>query len=706
MKLFNKSRENNSKDATQSRLAERIANAKKRFEMMRARGELTYDRQPPKQHFVMLLLLTLVVTVVIELFNRRGLGKFFGFIWNYPLMFLLDYCIVLGTLMISQLFRCRFAVLALVSILWITLSVVNYVVICFRTQPFTLADVMLVDDMFSLITVYFSWFQIIGMVLAVVAIIGLIAMLFMKTPRRERVNFSAALIMIAAVAGIAYGGVTIGKNSGFITERFTTIKDAYQDYGFAYTFIDTFADMGISRPDEYSDDTVQSTARKTGIDDVRAPTANEVVMPNIIYVQLESFFNADTLADKIIVSQNATPNFNRMLRNWPSGKLYVPVVGGGTANTEFEVLTGMNVDHFGVGEYPYYTVMREMPVESVAHVLRNIGYDTTAVHNYMAKFYCRDEVYANLGFDVFESMEYMDDLEYGDVGWATDDCIIESTLDALNSTAGRDFVFSVTVGTHGKYPNDTLLNCAGTMDSIRVIESDEYLDGTQLTNFLNLAKAMDDFIVDFLDKIEDFDEPTIVVMYGDHLPALDWDPASLDSGNMFETQYFIWNNYGAKFNAIDIEAYRLSAYLLEQLGVNEGAMFQYHQSYDVEDYGVGYLTELEILEYDLIYGDNYLYNGDFPYEATDIQMGIHDIVINSANYRYGRLMIKGSGYNEFSKVVIGEEVLPTAYIDTHTLAVVMDEFPEEAESIVVAQISNEDIELSRTKEFLIENVIR
>jgi len=704
MKLFKKGREPGTDGGKKNALAERLENSKKRFEIMRSRGGIVYDRQKLKHHLLVLLALALVVTVVIELFNRRGLGKFFLFIWEYPLMFLLDYGLVLSTIMVSQLFRRRFAVMALVSVVWITLSVVNYVVICFRTQPFTLADVMLVDDMFSLITVYFNWFQIIGMVLAVIALVGLIVLLVWKTPRRERVEFGPALSILAVVVLLCYGGITLGKNSGFITERFTTIKDAYQKYGFAYTFIDTFADMGISRPDEYSDDTVQSTARKTGIDDDRTTHANEVVMPNIVFVQLESFFNVDELADDIIVSHNATPNFKRMLRNWPSGKLFVPVVGGGTANTEFEVLTGMNVDHFGVGEYPYYTVMREMPVESVAHVLRNIGYDTTAIHNYMAKFYCRDEVYANLGFDVFESMEYMDDLEYGDVGWATDDCIIDSTLSALRSTAGRDFIFSVTVGTHGKYPTDVLLPCAGSMDSIRVIESDEYLNANQLTNFLNLAKDMDDFIAEFLDRMEDFGEPTVVVMYGDHLPALDWDPASLDSGNMFETQYFIWNNYGAKFQATDIEAYRLSAYLLEQLGVEEGAMFQYHQSYDVDDYGVGYLTELEILEYDLVYGDNYLYDGESPYEATDMQMGIHEIVVNNVNFRYGRLMLKGNGFNEFSEVVIDGEIYPTAYIDTHTLAVVMEEFPEDAEAIAVAQISNEGIELSRTEEYPAENV--
>jgi len=76
------------------------------------------------------------------------------------------------------------------------------------------------------------------------------------------------------------------------------------------------------------------------------------------------------------------------------------------------------------------------------------------------------------------------------------------------------------------------------------------------------------------------------------------------------------------------------------------------------------------------------------------------------NFKYGRLMVKGNGFNEFSKVMIDDDVLPTAYIDKHTLAVVMDEFPEDAAFICVAQISNEDIELSRTEEFSAEDVVK
>jgi len=704
MKLFRKNEEEGSFG---KRFSKRLANARDRFEIIRSQEGILFDRQRTLHHLVCLIVLALVVTVTIEMFNRRDVGKFFIFVFNYPLVFLLDYLLVFNTLLISQLFRRRYAVICLISLFWITMSVVNYVVICFRTQPFTLADVMLVGEMFSLITIYFTWIQIIGIFLAAAALIAAIVFLFIKAPRRERVNFVAAIIMLAVVTAGSFGCITIGKNSGFITERFTSIKDAYQKYGFAYTFLDTFADIGISRPDEYNPDVVHDIAEKTGIeDDDDHAMVNEVVMPNIVFVQLESFFDADTLADDIIVSGNATPNFHRMMRNWPSGTLYVPVVGGGTANTEFEILTGMNMDDFGAGEYPYFTVARDMPIESAATVLTGLGYDATAVHNYMATFYGRNEVYANLGFQVFEPMEYMDDLNYGEVGWAEDDIIIDSTIEAMEATPGRDFVFSVTVGTHGKYPTDGLLSCAANSRSIRVIEPGAYLDEKQLANYLNLAVIMDDFIVDFIDAMEDFDEPVIVVFYGDHLPALDWNESCIDSGNLFETQYFIWNNYGAKFTGGDIEAYRLTANIFGQLGIDDGAIFKFHQSYNIRDNGVGYLTELEILEYDILYGERDVYDGEYPFIATDIQMGIDEININACNLRYGRLMVKGQNFNEFSKIVLDGEVLPTVYVDSHTLAAVMDKLPEDAESLVVAQISNEDIELSRTEEFPVEDIIQ
>ena len=118
-------------------------------------------------------------------------------------------------------------------------------------------------------------------------------------------------------------------------------------------------------------------------------------MKPTIFVQLESFFDANYLKD-LTYGENPVPNFERLKETCSSGLFYVPSIGAGTANTEFEVLSGMNLDHFGVGEYPYMTTVNKVTTESVATVLRELGYATHAIHNNNATFYDRNIVYSNL----------------------------------------------------------------------------------------------------------------------------------------------------------------------------------------------------------------------------------------------------------------------------------------------------------------------
>ena len=81
-------------------------------------------------------------------------------------------------------------------------------------------------------------------------------------------------------------------------------------------------------------------------------------MPNIIFVQLETFIDPYEL-NFLSYSEDPIPNFHKLMQNYTSGYLTVPVVGAGTANTEFEVLTGMGIRFFGLGEYPYKTVLKD-----------------------------------------------------------------------------------------------------------------------------------------------------------------------------------------------------------------------------------------------------------------------------------------------------------------------------------------------------------
>ena len=114
------------------------------------------------------------------------------------------------------------------------------------------------------------------------------------------------------------------------------------------------------------------------------------------------------------------------MKEYTSGYYKVPSVGAGTANTEFESITGMSLHYFGPGEYPYKSILKETTCESAPYVLKNLGYTTHAVHNNEANFYGRRSIFPNLGFDTFTSAEYMTEEEdKNPLGWTKDEVLTE-----------------------------------------------------------------------------------------------------------------------------------------------------------------------------------------------------------------------------------------------------------------------------------------
>ena len=123
----------------------------------------------------------------------------------------------------------------------------------------------------------------------------------------------------------------------------------------------------------------------------------------------------------------------------------IPDDAAGTANSEFEVLTGFNVAYFGAGEYPYKTILGKQTIESMATQLKLDGYSTHAMHNHDGTFYDRYKVYKNMGFDTFTPMEYMYNLEHTQKNWEKDNVLTGEIMKTLYSTNGRDFIFTVSV---------------------------------------------------------------------------------------------------------------------------------------------------------------------------------------------------------------------------------------------------------------------
>ena len=662
--------------------------------------KIAYETGSARSRMIFLPVLALLLSLVVELGNR-GLSpvRLFKFIVHSPVAFLFGWLVILTTLVFSELFKRRRAVLCTVTLLWLTLGVVEFMVIKERTQPFCSVDILMIKDGFSLITIYYSWAKIILIFSSAFAAICAIIMMFARMKRRRHYNLPMSLAVFVGFVLMSFMVAALGVRGEVLPRRFDSLVDAYDEYGFVTCFTFTFGQQGISRPDEYSPETVAEVltniAPESG-DEYVYPHFSEndnLAHPNIVFVQLESFFDVNTVVDSAY-SADPTPWFNRLCSRFPSGTLYVPTVGGGTANTEFEVLTGLNRDAFGAGETPYNTILQQTTCESVCYDLKDYGYTATAMHNNTATFFSRNTVYPNLGFDRFVPLEYMQNVKYTPIGWCRDAVLTDEILTALTTTDTRDVVFCVAVETHGKY-EETYEYKDG---DIEVLSLPEEIPLAPFQNFVNALPSTDAFLRSLTLALLRFDEPTILVAYGDHLPALELTNDLLSTGSIYASRYVIWDNFGRAFDAPDLQAYRLSANLMKQLGFSGGVVTRLHQATDIADAGDEYLQKLELLGYDMLYGDRQAFEGEYPYLRTDMRMGSRDITVTGVEREYHRLLVSGENFTEFSAIVVGDQVLDTLFIDSGHIAARVDD-PAGVTALCVAQMARDGGELGRTAEF-------
>lgn len=663
--------------------------------------EIAYETGSARARVLRLPVLALLLCLVVELFNR-GLSpaRLAGFIAHSPVAFLFGFLVILTTLVFSELFKRRRAVLSTVSLLWLLLGIVEFMVVKERTQPFSSVDILMLKDAFSLITIYYSWTKIILIFVSAFAAVLAVIMMFTRMKRRQRYNFPRSLAVFVGFVLLSFMTAALGVRGEALPRRFDNLVDAYNEYGFVTCFTFTFGQQGISRPEEYSPETVAEvlTGIDTGDDDdelvyPQFGEGDNLAQPNVIFLQLESFFDVNTILGGEY-SADPTPWFNRLCARFPSGTLYVPTVGGGTANTEFEVLTGLNRDAFGAGETPYNTIMQQIACESVCYNLKDYGYTATALHNNTATFFSRNSVYPNLGFDRFVPLEYMQNVKYTPLGWCRDAVLTDEILAALETTEGRDLVFCVAVETHGKY-EETYEYQEG---DIEVLSLPEEIPLAPFQNFVNALPHTDDFLRALTLALLRFDEPTILVAYGDHLPALELTNELLSTGSIYASRYVIWNNFSGQFEAPDLQAYRLGANLTRQLGFSGGIVTRLHQATDIAEESEEYLQKLELLGYDMLYGDRQAFEGEYPYLRTDMRMGSRDIVVTGVEREYHRLLVSGENFTEFSAILVDGKALDTLFIDSEHIAARVDD-PDAVAALCVAQLARDGSELGRTEEF-------
>lgn len=649
-----------------------------------------------RNHVVVLFALSFLLVLIIESLGRHSPIQAVVFMVQTPLVYLANMALVFSLLSLSMLFKRRVFVTTLLSIVWLALGIVNGVILSNRMTPFTVKDLSNLNEAIAIVENYFSVGTVIAFIVVVALLVLGIVILYRKAPKKPTaLNLKKDLAAVLIVFVGAFGIVQFGQKIGVLDTFFGNLAIGYIDNGVCYSFIITWMDTGIDKPADYSAQAIKDVfdEGELGNDGIYTPGKDDDLnagkTPNILYLQLESFFDP-YLVKGLEFSQDPIPYFRSLMDEYSTGELTVPSVGAGTANVEFEVMTGISAKFFGPGEYPYKSVLKEKTCETTPYDLKQLGYSTHAIHNHRGAFYYRNIVFANMGFDTFTCLEYMNNVMKTPKNWAKDGILIENIVSALDSTKNKDYIYTISVQGHGRYPDEQVLEEP-------VITCDKAANEEQkwaYEYYVNQIYEMDLFIKELTGVLSDYDEDIILIMYGDHLPALDMVAGDLKTGDLYASQYVIWDNFGMAKKDMDLTTYELNAEVMDRLGISVGMITKYQQNHKGEK---GYLANLEALGYDMLYGKQYIYGEKNPFETTDMKMGVKTIKVDEVVKIGDDYYIKGQNFTEYSKISLDGKILDTVYLGPTILALKEKVDPEDAVNMKVSQVEKNKEVLSTTE---------
>ena len=614
------------------------------------------------------LIFIFILTFLMDVMLRGEISDSWNYINQYSSRFLFNISIVLLTFTPIFLFKKRYFYISLITTIWLILSIANSVILNLRGTPLTGGDLKMIKSGLSIAKQYLTFSNILCICLLIIVLLVSLVIIYIKSPK-IKVNYKIVIPSIL-IYGLAFSQIlNFVLDKGIVTTNFFDIRARYMDYGFSYSFLNSIVNNGVKKPTSYSKssmgdleyalgdtDSVSSFASNIDANDSGSQTNIE---PNIIMIQLESFI--DPLWIKTIdFNEDPIPNFRNIVNNYTSGLLTIPGLGGGTANSEFEVITGFSSGLFGAGEFPFNTLLSSDTSPSLAYYLKNLGYSSHALHNNDATFYSRYKAYKNLGFNSFTPIESMPNMARTPMGWAKDTYLTYEIEKLLSSTDTSDLIFAISVQGHGSYPNSPL------EDSVIKASSDTEISNlNSIEYYVNQLHEMDKFIGELIDMVNSLNEPSIIVFYGDHHPAIDVKVEDFVTNSLYTTPYAIWNNIGLEKESINLKAYELSSYIVKKLDFPETILTSLHNSTINEELKKEYL---HLIQYDSLYGKDYLGLNEMVTSNDSFTYGVNTPIINNIESSSNSTNIIGENFNSYSKVFVNDTAIDSTFIDSNTLS--------------------------------------
>ncbi|MDN5372792.1 MAG: hypothetical protein PWR19_1838 [Carnobacterium sp.] len=322
----------------------------------------------------------------------------------------------------------------------------------------------------------------------------------------------------------------------------------YKNNGFIPGFLYNLNAPAVDKPTNYSEEYIEELVLKykDKANEINQSRTGSLSDTNIIYVMNESFSDPYAL-DGINISEDPIPKIRISMKSHLSGKVLSQGLGGGTANIEFEALTGLSMEPMAPNiTTPYSQLTANMEnFPSISSYLKNEGFATTAIHPFNTTMYKRNEVYKKLEFDTFideTTISHNKIIEQN--RYISDESSYKEVMDQIQNSKETDFIHLVTMQNHmdysGKYPN-TRFKFEGAADN------------NEAVNYLQDIEYSDIALQELLDTLDIFSEDTMVIFWGDHLPGFYGNEIADLNGRvkMHETPLVMYTNFDKKEEYID-----------------------------------------------------------------------------------------------------------------------------------------------------------
>lgn len=469
--------------------------------------------------------------------------------------------------------------ITLANSILLLILLINYFVRLFKGTMVLLQDVLAIRTAMEVSGGYVFSFDY-NAALFLLLFTGFIMPVFCLPVLSLRINWIDTIVRkLASVAAFiaVIAAFTLGPFSDLFYFDYWDTQSTYETNGFPVAIIAQFSSLYVEKPEGYSAEAVKEIADKyaaiydeQNADDLNS--ASSVTKPvNVICIMDESWADLRNLGD-FSAGDSILTYYDSMEENVIKGFVNVPVLGGGTANTEFSFLETAVMNFAGQSTYPYQIYANNFKY-SIATVFKEQGYSVIGAHPFYATGWNRNNVYPALGFTTTYFLENWpnESATTTRYGFISDESFVETLISLSEEEEGYNFIFGISMQNHGGYADPNFTSTV-TLTEGDYPKAEQYLSSLQMTD-----AALETLITYY----EASDEPTMIIMFGDHLASLESEfYSTLLSKNerdedsieydqlMYETPFLIWTNYDTEEES---DAYMsvnyLGVYAMEMAGL-------------------------------------------------------------------------------------------------------------------------------------------